>query len=132
MKRLMIALGLALALAGCGDGKGSVSGTVTLDGKPVADGAVTFVKTEGEQVREGAVIKAGAFVAKMPPGKYRIELTGKKSAGTRVQKGFDGKDETIEMTEELFPERYNVKSELIRDIPAGGSTLELKLESKKN
>jgi hypothetical protein len=130
MKRLMIVLA-ALSLAGCGDGKGSVSGTVTLDGTPVADGAVTFVK-EGEAVREGAVIKAGAFVAKMPPGKYRIELTGRKVVSKRVQKGFDGKDEEVEVTDELFPDRYNVKSELVKDIPAGHTTLELKLDSKKN
>jgi hypothetical protein len=134
MKRI-VACGLTLfvfvALAGCGDGKGVVKGTVTLDGKAVADGSVTFVKSEGGQVREGAVIKDGAFTARVPPGKYKVELNGQKVTGTRKQKGFDGKDEEVPLTEELFPEKYNTKTELTEEIPAGGKTVTLDLKSGK-
>src|SRR5207248_667732 len=85
-------------LSGCGESQGNVTGTVTMDGQPVSSGSITFVKAEGGQIREGAVIKDGGFQAKLPPGKYKIELSGQKVVGKRTQKGFDGKDEVIEVT----------------------------------
>src|SRR5437870_3516461 len=77
------ALGLFLvaALAGCRDHQGSVAGTVTFDGRPVTTGAVTFVKTDGGLVREGAVIRDGFFQARMPPGKYKIEVNAQEVVG---------------------------------------------------
>src|SRR4051812_43709632 len=91
-----ISLVLVAALAGCGDEMGTVHGTITFDGQPVADGAITFVKAEGDLVREGAVIKGGKFQARMAPGKYKVEVHGRKVVGKRTQKGFDGKDEEVE------------------------------------
>jgi hypothetical protein len=122
---------LLFAIAGCGDGKASVRGTVTFDGQPVARGMITLVKTEGELVREGAVITAGEFEAHVPPGKYKIELNAQKVVNTRTQKGFDGKDEVVEVTDELFPPRYNTQTELMKDLKAGSNPLKLDLQSEK-
>jgi hypothetical protein len=134
MGRLIFCAGglFVLALiAGCGDGKGSVRGTVSLDGQTVKSGSITFVSTEGELIREGAVITNGAFTARMPPGKYKLELTGSRPAGTRTQKGFDGKDEVIELTEELFPDYFNSKSDLTEVIKPGDNTVNLDLKTKE-
>jgi hypothetical protein len=136
MKRLApAALGLVLlvAPAGCGGGLGTVTGTVTFDDKPVAEGAIIFMSAEGEPRREGAVIKDGAFTVptRLPPGKYRIQLNAKKVVEKRKQKGFDGKDEEVEITEELFPERFNSKTELSEEIRPGPNTVKLDLKSKK-
>jgi hypothetical protein len=120
-----------LMLAGCVDGKTSITGTVTLDGQPVASGVVTLIKQNSELVREGAVIKDGRFEAHVPPGKYRVELSGQKVVGKRKQKGFDGKDEEVELSEELFPARYNANSELTQEIKAGHNTVKLDLTSEK-
>jgi hypothetical protein len=128
--RFVTLLGAAL-LAGCGDGKSTVSGTVTMDGQPVASGAITFVKVDGELAREGAVIRDGSFQATLPPGKYKLELTGQKVVGKRKQKGFDGSEEEVEITAELFPERYNAKSELIEHIKPGANKIPLELTSGK-
>lgn len=124
-----VALGL-FTLAGCGEDKGTVEGTVTFDDQPVANGTITLVKADGDPVREGAVIKDGRFTAKAPPGRYKIELNGKKVTGTRKQKGFDGKTEELEITEELFPERFNTKTELTEEIKPGANTIKLDLKSK--
>ena len=124
-----IAAALSLALIGCGDSKSSVSGTVTFDGEPVKNGSITFVKSEGELLREGAVIRDGTFQASLPPGEYRVELNAQKVVSTRKQKGFDGKDEVVEVTEELFPERYNTKTTLTTKIDRGANTV--KLDAKK-
>jgi hypothetical protein len=123
-------LGLAL-LAGCTDGKSSVTGTVTFDDQPVRSGSITFVRTEGELVREGAVIQNGEFHAAVPPGQYKIELNAQKVVSTRTQKGFDGAEEVVEITEELFPARYNTNTELNEVIKPGSNTLKLDLKSSK-
>lgn len=116
-------------LAGCGNGKASVDGAVTLDGQPVATGVITFVKADGNLAREGAVIKDGAFQATLLPGKYKLELTGQKVVGKRRQKGFDGADEEVEITAELFPAQYNTNTNLTQDLKPGPNTLKLDLKT---
>lgn len=115
----------ALSIAGCSDGKSTVSGTVTFDGQPVQSGAITFVGSGENLVREGAVIHDGTFQADLPPGDYRVELSGRKVIGTQKQKGFDGKDEVVEIAGELFPERYNTKTTLTAKVNRGANTLKL-------
>src|SRR5262245_57398398 len=124
-----LSLFLFASLAGCGDGKGPVNGTVTFDGQPVAHGAVTFVKSEGGLVREGAVIKDGKFQVRVPPGKYKIEVNAQKVVGKRKQKGLSGEEEEVAQTEEMFPERYNTKTELSAEIKSGANTVKLELMS---
>jgi len=126
----LVVLALA-AIVGCGDGKSSVSGTVTMDGEPVKSGAITFTRTDGELVREGAVIQDGNFRASVPAGTYKLELTGQKVVSVRKQKGFDGKDEEVPITEELFPEQYNTKSVLTEAVKPGTRTMKLDLKSGK-
>ena len=120
-----------LALAGCREGKSTVSGTVSLDGQPVDNGSITFVNSDGGKlIREGAVISGGKFEATVPPGNFKIELSGQKVVGKRTQKGFDGKDETLEISEEIFPDKFNVKTELTQEIKPGSNPITLDLKSK--
>lgn len=121
---------LAALLAGCGDGKVPVEGTVRLDGEPIPDGAILFVR-EDPPLREGAVIQDGAFKARVPPGRYRLELNSQKVVGKRKQIGFDGKEEELPITAERFPEWFNTKTQLSEEIRADMKKLELDLKSKK-
>ena len=125
----LVPLLLFAALTGCGDEKQPARGTVTWNGQPVASGIITFVSTEGTLIREGAVIQDGAFLVRVPPGKYKIELNAQRVVGKRKQKGMDGKDEEVPLTEELFPERYNTKSELTQEIQPGSPPIALDLKS---
>jgi hypothetical protein len=134
MKRVtawVLSVSLIAGVGGCGGGVGAVNGTVLVDGEPVANGAVTLVKTEGGMVREGAVIKGGVFQARVPPGKYKIEVTAQKVVGKRKQKGFDGKEEEVDLTEEMIPERYNARTELSEEIKPGSNSVKLDLKSKR-
>jgi hypothetical protein len=121
---------LLILLCGCGSNLGTVEGTVMLDGQPVPDGTVTFIKQDDANLaREGAVIKDGKFKASIPPGNYKLELNGQKVIGTRTQKGFDGKDEILDQTAEMFPDKYNKKSTLTQEIKAGVNVVKLELNS---
>ena len=69
---------LLLALVGCSsDGRMAVSGTVTLDGKPLESGAITFLPAPGSEGHSaGGQITNGEF--RLPadhgqkPGKYLV------------------------------------------------------------
>jgi hypothetical protein len=126
--RLLLCLLVLPLIVGCGSNLGIVSGTVTLDGQPVPTGTVTFVKEDGS-ASEGAVIAEGKFQAKIPPGKYKLELTGQKVVSTRIQKDFDGKDEVLPVMGPLFPKKYNEQSTLIEEIKAGPHPINLELSS---
>src|SRR5437660_1614514 len=56
-------------LSGCGDKRVPVKGTVTLDGKPVAEGSITFQPADGVGPGTGGKIKDGHY-----------ELTGPAAA----------------------------------------------------
>jgi hypothetical protein len=79
---IVVLLGVALgAQAGCGTsnplGRKAVSGTVTLDGAPLASGSIEFTPLGGG-VSSGAVIDGGKYEipaeSGLPPGKYRVSI----------------------------------------------------------
>src|SRR4051812_2388316 len=81
----LIACLLALALAaGCSDGsKATVSGKVTLDGEPLKEGLIKFLPADGKSQNADAPIKDGQYMATMPPGEKRVEISAPKVVGKR-------------------------------------------------
>src|SRR6187397_3012218 len=76
---------LASSLGGCGGGDGlprqEVSGQVTLDGQPLADGSIQFQPGEtggGPQVSGGALIERGSYrIGRnegLVPGPYKVMI----------------------------------------------------------
>jgi hypothetical protein len=126
---VQVVLLVCFVASGCTDGKSSVTGSVTLDGHPIASGAITFIKQDSNLAREGAVITDGAFHAILPPGNYKLELNAQKVVGKRKQKAFDGTDEEVPIMEEAFPPRYNSQSELLQEIKQGANTVKLDLKT---
>ncbi len=68
------ALALLLPLAvGCGSRKGTVSGTVTLDGQPLAVGTIAFIPSQGPGA--SAPIEDGKYsVERVPTGKVSVTV----------------------------------------------------------
>lgn len=80
---ILAALGLSLGLAGCSDGgdglpRVAVTGKVTVEGEPLARGAITF-RPEGSGAESSGAVEGGAFTipsADGPtPGKYKVSVT---------------------------------------------------------
>jgi hypothetical protein len=72
---------VTLAVVGCGKSSGTVSGKVTLDGKPVPGGSINFAcLNEDGQVqtaRSASIDKDGSYlVAKIPEGPVKITIQG--------------------------------------------------------
>lgn len=78
---LVAACYLMLAAAGCGGGHGaSVTGRVTLDGKPLDTGTVTFHPEDEGPTAYGGIHPDGSYQVKtgtqqgLPPGEYRVTV----------------------------------------------------------
>ncbi len=122
--RLIAAL-LAGTAAGCGGGStADVSGTVTLDEKPLAGATVTFTPTTTKDDGVG-----GSYAKTEADGRYRLRTVVGDKSGAAI-----GKHKvTISLSKEnpanpeaavkdLVPAKYNAKSELTFDVPAGGTS----------
>ena len=118
----LVVVMVILSAAGCGDdGRGlqPVSGTVTLKGKPVAEGMLEFrpvgSPTGADYTKAGAVIHDGNYVIPrdqgLVPGKYKVSI----SAPDKLHKL--GGDElpgptSSRTSKDLIPPEYNLKTKL--------------------
>jgi len=135
-------LGLVL-LAGCGGGgdglpRERVSGTVTLDGKPLASGSIEFVPGGAGDagtpaLSAGATIEDGAYdiprESGLTPGKYTVSITSAAGGGAAAANEAPGP--APKAAKEAIPEKYNKESTLAAEVKAGGgNTFNFDLSSK--
>ncbi|MCS6864708.1 MAG: carboxypeptidase-like regulatory domain-containing protein [Gemmataceae bacterium] len=135
-----------LVVAGCGGNHGPelpVSGSVTLDDKPVADALVRFFPdkdtdpTSSGHGRTGTdgkfIVTSGTGKKGLAPGRYKVTVNkavnvqagdSEQGAGAIVE-GLDIKDD--------FPPYYSnpAQTVLAYTITGDGKPIEIKLESKK-
>jgi hypothetical protein len=132
--RDVVVFGLLLGLAcagGCSSeaGKVTVSGEVTLDGKPLKEGVIRFVPVDGKSPTADAAIVDGRFQGTVPVGAKRVEISAPKVVGKR--KMYDTPQSPwVDEVAELIPARYNVKSGLTAEVKKGANNLSFDLKSK--
>jgi len=122
-----------LALGGCGSDPSApddvyqrvaVSGTVTLDGTPLAVGMIqldSMAETKGPTV--SGEISQGKFAIARPQGpvagKYKVRVSGIAPAKIKEDEQPGG---TSKPAPDPVPARFNSESKLETDIPPGGSS----------
>lgn len=118
-----------------------VSGTITLDGQPLADAVVTFEDPASGQFSFGRTDSSGAYEMQLDsemwgvvPGEklVRISTTRKILGLNSDEEG--GSEEGEEgpaapRAEEAVPEKYNTKSELRVTVSESESTFDFDLKS---
>lgn len=139
MQRILLAI-LAGALltnaGGCGGERierRAVSGSVQLDGQPLADGTIIFTPLD-QGPSAGGKIANGAFTLTEErgpsPGKYRVEISAYRPTGKTERDAATG--ETIPLTEPIIPPQYNRASKLEVEVAASGENhFEFKLQAKR-
>lgn len=121
-----------IGLVGCGSGSGvaPVSGTVTLDGQPLANALVSFYpQDEGKRFSTGTTDAAGHYELVYTNdqhgaavGKHTVKIT------TATVQGEGG---PAKPPKEKLPAKYNDKSELTVDVASGSnSNTDFDLQSK--
>ncbi|HEY1188199.1 MAG TPA: hypothetical protein VGE74_11110 [Gemmata sp.] len=113
-----VLVGALVTAAGCGGASGpkkmDVSGSVQLDGQPLAEGDIVFIPEDKTAGAEGGKIKDGKYKMQAREGKNKVEITA-----TRVVPGKKGPMGTEDLLESIVPEKYNTKSTLSADVGSG-------------
>jgi hypothetical protein len=122
LRGALAALVLGTAAAGCGGGDGlprqAVSGSVTLDGKPLAGGSIQFQPGPGSSaaVSGGAVIADGRFaIAReqgLVPGSYKVMIFSHGGAEAAPE----APGPQTGPPPERIPARYNASTTLTADV----------------
>jgi hypothetical protein len=124
-KAWLIVLSAAIAvlsLGGCGS-KGPqnyrVFGTVNFKGAPLAEGVIMFAPAEGNTGASTSIpIKDGKYESAagggLPPGRYKVMISA--GAGGGAPKNPDEPPGISDVQKELIPEKYNVRSDIIREV----------------
>lgn len=123
--RLVVLVGLTVSLGvlGCGPAhktatKARVSGKVTLDGKPLIAGTITFDPNTGEPPAVMQILD-GNYEGKAAIGKNQVRLSATRKVSMREKMGFDGPGYDSEVEENALPARYNNKSQITKEVEAG-------------
>lgn len=117
--RFACAVCLLLTVVGCGTKLPVVTGTVTLDGKPLADATVIFMPNdETHSPAQGITDASGIYTleqeaktAGIQPGAYSVRVTTFQPRSQAV-------DPPIPAVKERVPVRYNLKTELKANVEA--------------
>ena len=124
-----VALLVAIA-AGCSDSGpeiGSVTGLVTLDGKPLAGAQVEFQPDTGAP-SYGATNNAGEYDLIYTPGKSGA-LVGKHTVRITTYRA-TGEPGSQKVVLERVPPQFNAASTLVREVKAGSNKFNFTIMSK--
>jgi hypothetical protein len=141
--RIGISALLALAIVGCGSSgdnlpRQSVSGTITLDGKSLERGMISFQPVSELPTAIAVPISGGEYYIEkgqgLVPGSYKVKISSTPppvpepltAEGTPPPPG-----KPTPPPKDLMPERYNSSTILIREVKGGVSnTFDFPLESR--
>ena len=118
----------AALLTGCSSGGGEVevTGTVTLNEKPVGAGneaLIKFVPAGGKGPAADGFVDQGAYKIRVPAGAYKVEITWNRPTGKKVARpGMKaGPGSEIDEIVAEVPAKYNTATTLTADVSAGNA-----------
>jgi hypothetical protein len=108
-------------LPGCGPASAVVSGTVTLDGRPVEEGIVQFFPAAGDgQTQHAITNKIGAYRVSLSPVQMLVQIRKPKVVG---QERMFPDSPLVDKIAESIPPRYSDRDKTeLRITPVAGQT----------
>jgi hypothetical protein len=131
---LLMGMSAAIGCGASGPERFAVSGQVTFDGAPLADGEIVFTPdkttagpTAADRIENGAY----DIAAEHGPvaGGYSIAITAERPSGRKVRADIIG-DATVDQLEQYVPPEYNARTTLRADFSADRDDLNFELLSK--
>jgi hypothetical protein len=130
-------IGTLCVLCGCGPSgpqRAEVSGTVKLNGKPVADGAINFFPTEGTKGPEAGVkITEGKYHIPRSTGpvvgKNRVVLTEFGLTGREMQDPTAPPGTVMKERGNIMPPEASSNSTLVREVKPGKNEFDFEISS---
>jgi hypothetical protein len=134
-QRLIVSFAAAatvLLVGGCNSeklpGLGRVTGTITIDGKPVPEAVVIFTPKEaGATASMGRTDSSGQYELYYSRGTKGAKIGAHNVSVSDYHETGDG--DTPQIHKETIPARYNVMTELTADVKGGSNTVDFALKS---
>ncbi len=129
----VVPLLLMFGVVGCGGDnlpREAISGTVTVDGKPLKAGVITFVPNAPDiPTQAGAAVVEGKYTIEraqgLVPGKYKVVVSSGGGDEANAEKQVDHVTDMPGMppvpAKETIPSTYGANSILEANVTAGGS-----------
>lgn len=137
LKRL-VCLALFALLAGCNSGpeRAEVTGTVTLDGKPVPGAVITFYPEDPQGTTSyGATDYEGKYRLMYTfdkygalPGKYQVGLEVRQISKKEAE-NLRAEGQTVPETKIVLPQKYKDPAALSAEVKSGSNTIDFPLTS---
>ena len=126
---------LLLLSAGCSPSAVEVTGEITLDGQPVADGMISFVPPSSEKSLKPAWSKINSGRYSISAGRvlqpeipYRVEILAYHKTGREIPSAVPGGGLEQEIVQ-IIPTEFNRKSTLKRTVQAGENEIDFDLKT---
>lgn len=122
----VILVAFCLPAAGCGgDPSVEVTGTVTFDGRPLAEGEVIFAAEDGGVTPAAAKVQGGRYALRSLPGPKKVMINA--SRRSPVRDSLTGEYQEYSF---ILPV-YNLQSKLTANVrPGQSNTFDFELKSK--
>ncbi len=116
---------------GCGSEEGpesiTVTGQVTFDGTPVANGEIIFRAATVDVRSCGGTITNGQYSFDASPGSKTVEITAMREVPGEMDTT-SNPGESVPLTEMYIPEKYNSETNLTAEVTdAEGQTIDFEL-----
>jgi hypothetical protein len=133
---------VTLVVAGCDGGsdglpREAVSGAITLDGQPLAEGSIQMIPIDPKEGRPGgAIIKDGKYSIDrgqgLVPGQYNVVISSIDATSVSAPAGGPpGPVAASDKPKNLIPPEYNTRSALTIEVKSGSpNTFPFELKSK--
>lgn len=126
--RTLLCFFLILAIVGCGNPVATVTGKVTLDGKPLETGNIGFHPTGSGPVATTTIGAGGSFTvgteASAVPGSYQVVIIANEVKESKAPGA-------VLMPKRITPEAYGKKEStpLKADLKSGSNTISFDLKN---
>lgn len=138
VRHALLWFALAGLLSGCSEGgptRAEVSGTVKVNGQPVAEGAINFFPVDGALGPEaGAAIADGKFHISRAQGpvvgKNRVELRAFQKSGRKIQDPTAPAGTLTDEVANIFPPEFNSNSTLVREVKTADNVFDFDIQTK--
>ena len=133
---IVVATLLVVGMAGCNRPRPPVmvpvSGTVSYNGKPIAEGLIVFAARDGSCAPNLLKITAGRYEGRVIVGDKRIEVRAMRKAKRSESAATGPGADEGPVLENWIPAEYNDASTLTRLLePPGPVTIDLELAAKR-
>lgn len=117
-----------ILICGCGGGpkQFTVTGSVSYQGQPVADGEIVFADAQGTGPTAAAKIENGKYTIHTTAGEKKVRITATRETGKIVEGAMGAK---YPQRVDLIPPQYNTATTLVRKVgPDGDLVLDFPLQ----